>query len=72
MLVFDPSSDAAIVHGVSSIYGDEAPLPDCPEDFQKFRFGVQCRVKMQTQNWQIGINHPEPPSAACSFVKMEL
>ena len=50
VLVFDPSSDAAIVHGVSSIYGDEAPLSDSPEDFQKFRFGVQCRIKMQTQN----------------------
>jgi hypothetical protein len=47
VLVFDPSSDAAIVHGVNSINEDDFPL-DCPEDFQKYRFGVQCRVKMQT------------------------
>ncbi len=46
VLVFDPSSDAAIVHGVASINGDEVPLLDCPEEFQQFRFGVQCRVKM--------------------------
>ena len=50
VLVFDPSSDAAVVHGVASINGDEPPLLDCPEVFQKFRFGVQCRVKMQTHN----------------------
>lgn len=49
VLVFDPSSDAAIVHGVDSINGDEVPLLDCPEELQQFRFGVQCRVKMQTQ-----------------------
>jgi len=48
VLVFDPSSDAAILHGVTSINGDDFPL-DCPEDFQQFRFGVQCRVKMQRQ-----------------------
>mmetsp|Transcript_14056 Transcript_14056/g.21745 ORF Transcript_14056/g.21745 Transcript_14056/m.21745 type:complete len:238 (-) Transcript_14056:28-741(-) len=46
VLVFDPSSDAAIVHGVASINGDDFPLLDCPEEFQQFRFGVQCRVKM--------------------------
>lgn len=47
VLVFDPSSDAAIVHGVASINGDEVPtFLDCPEEFQQFRFGVQCRVKM--------------------------
>ena len=49
VLVFDPSSDAAVVHGVASINGDEFPLFDCPEEFQQFRFGVQCRVKIQTQ-----------------------
>ncbi len=47
VLVFDPSSDAAIVHGVVSINGDEFPLfLECPEEFEQFRFGVQCRVKM--------------------------
>ena len=45
VLVFDPSSEAAIAHGVYSINGDDFPL-DCPKDFQQFRFGVQCRVKM--------------------------
>ena len=44
VLVFDPSSNAAIVHGVNGINGDEFPL-DGPEDFWRFRFGVQCRVK---------------------------
>lgn len=49
VLVFDPSSDAAVKHGVISINGDEVPLfLDCPEEFEQFRFGVQCRVKMQT------------------------
>uniref|UniRef100_A0A7S1NCH2 Alpha-ketoglutarate-dependent dioxygenase AlkB-like domain-containing protein n=1 Tax=Eutreptiella gymnastica TaxID=73025 RepID=A0A7S1NCH2_9EUGL len=54
VLVFDPSSDAAIVHGVNSIdgsiNGDDLPS-DCPEDFLQYRFGVQCRVKMQTQKY---------------------
>ena len=45
VLVFDPSSDAAIVHGVTSINGDDFPL-NCPNEFQQFRFGVQCRVKL--------------------------
>ena len=61
VLVFDPSSDAAIIHGVSSIYGDEAQLSDSPEDFQKFRFGVQCRVKMQTQNGKSALIIPSHP-----------
>ena len=45
VLVFDPSSDAAIVHGVKSINGDDYPL-NCPDEFQQFRFGVQCSVKL--------------------------
>ena len=53
VLVFDPSSDAAIVHGVESINndGDECFPPDavgCPEEFRQYRFGVQCRVQTQT------------------------
>ena len=52
VLVFDPSSEAAIVHGVKSIGHDEdsffAGKDDCiSEDFRRYRYGVQCRVKMQ-------------------------
>ena len=51
VLVFDPSSNAGILHGVSSInVNDFSKVDDgeeccIPEDFQRFRFGVQCRVK---------------------------
>ena len=44
VLVFDPSTKAAITHGVQSIVA-EYPA-GCPEDFQQYRFGVQCRVKL--------------------------
>ena len=49
VLVFDPSSEAGIVHGVMSI-NDDYPKDDehdscvIPEDFKCCRFGVQCRV----------------------------
>ena len=51
VLVFDPSSDAAILHGVKSI-SSEHPVDGvgeevCPIDFQQYRFGVQCRVKLR-------------------------
>ena len=51
VLVFDPSSDAAIVHGVESINNDgddffPSDSVGCPEEFRQYRFGVQCRVKM--------------------------
>ena len=55
VLVFDPSSNAGILHGVGSINVDDFPTindvedseKECciPKDFQRFRFGVQCRVK---------------------------
>lgn len=47
VLVFDPSTDAAIVHGVKSIQNEHGFANDncSPEDFQHYRFGVQCRVK---------------------------
>jgi len=51
VLVFDPSSNAGILHGVSSINVNDFPTMDdgeeccIPKDFQRFRFGVQCRVK---------------------------
>lgn len=51
VLVFDPSSDAAILHGVKSISseypGDGVGEEVCPLDFQQYRFGVQCRVKLR-------------------------
>ena len=48
VLVFDPSSDAAIVHGVKSISSEHLnEEEECPDDFQKYRFGVQCRVKLR-------------------------
>lgn len=51
VLVFDPSSDAAILHGVKSISsehpGDGVGEEVCPPDFQQYRFGVQCRVKLR-------------------------
>ena len=40
VLAFDPSSKA----GVQSIVA-EYPT-GCPEDFQQYQFGVQCRVKL--------------------------
>ena len=54
VLVFDPSSNAGILHGVGSVNVNDFPTmidndadeDYCiPEDFQRFRFGVQCRVK---------------------------
>ena len=54
VLVFDPSSNAGILHGVGSVNVNDFPTmmdhdadEECciPEDFQRFRFGVQCRVK---------------------------
>ena len=51
VLVFDPSTDAAIVHGVKSIHEDGFVGTNnySHEDFQRYRFGVQCRVKIQTR-----------------------
>ena len=57
VLVFDPSSNAGILHGVDSINVNDFPTmnddmdadhENCciPEDFRRYRFGVQCRVKM--------------------------
>ena len=56
VLVFDPSTNAGILHGVGSINANSFPTTnddvlhadheECiPKDFQQFRFGVQCRVK---------------------------
>jgi len=52
VLIFDPSSNAGILHGVDSINVNDFPTisvdyaDQCiQEDFQRFRFGVQCRVK---------------------------
>ena len=67
VLVFDQSSEAAIVHGVKSINEHESGADFCmmngndcmPTDFGRYRFGVQCRVKLETPTTHVQLDRGE-------------
>jgi hypothetical protein len=49
LLVFDPSTEASILHGVVNIDGEDSCPVELRKEFpilQGHRYGVQCRVQM--------------------------
>ena len=65
VLVFDPSSEAAVLHGVAGVGGEESCGRELAERFEVLRssrFGLQCRVSLgdSTARHTVPVRPPPP------------